>query len=141
MSSVKLKFDGLTELRNALRNLPSDLTGEASHIVEGIANGAASEIRQAYPSVTGNLISGVQVTRFEHGKVAAGALVKSSARHAHLFEFGTKSRRTSKGWNRGTMPKAPENERMVPIIVKARYRMFGLLADMLRRAGLLVEQS
>ena len=139
MSSVKLRFDGMTELRTALRNLPEDLTGEAGHIVEGVANGAATEIRRGYPNHTGHLIAGVVVTHFEHGKVAAGALVKSAARHAHLFEFGTKSRRTAKGWNRGTMPKAPDQKRMVPVVVKARHRMYSQLADMLRRFGLLVE--
>lgn len=137
--SASLKFDGLTELRAALRKLPEDLAGEASHIVEGIANGAAADIRRVYPSHTGRLIGGVVVTHFEHGKVAAGAIVKSGAPHSHLFEYGTKARRTGKGANRGTMPKAPESERMVPIVVRARKRMYAQLTDLLRRAGFVIE--
>jgi len=131
----------MKELREALRRLPEELTGEAGHIVEGIANGAASEIRRAYPSRSGRLIGGVVVTKFERGKVAAGAIVKSSAPHAHLFEFGTSSRRTGRGWNRGQMPDAPESERMVPIVVKARRRMYSLLADLLRRTGFVVSEA
>jgi hypothetical protein len=137
--SVKLELNGMAELREALRNLPETLAGEASHIVEGVANGVASDVRRAYPSRSGRLIGGVQVTRFETGKVAAGAIVKSAAKHAHLFEYGTASRRTSKGVNRGRMPKAPQNERMVPIVVRARKRMYSQFAEMLRRIGFVVE--
>ena len=132
---VTLKLDGMAEFREALRHLPEHLAGEASHIVEGAANGAASEVRRVYPSHTGRLIAGVRVTNFEGGKVAAGAIVKSSARHSHLFEFGTKSRRTAKGWNRGSMPKAQESERSIPIFQRARRRMYLQLADLLRRNG------
>ena len=40
MSSNRLVFSGLDELRAALRTLPADLTGEPSNIVEASANGA-----------------------------------------------------------------------------------------------------
>lgn len=136
---ASLKWNGLQELKTALRNMPEELAGEASHIVEATANGAAAEVRRAYPSKSGRLIGGVHVTHFEGGKVAAGAVLKSSAPHSHLFERGTRSRKTDKGWNRGSMPEAPENRKMVPIVVKARRRMYSLLTEMLRRAGFVIE--
>lgn len=153
MAYVKLRFDGMSELRAALRNMPAELTGEASHIVEGIANGVASRARQVYPyGPTGNLIGGVRVTHFEGGKVTAGAVVKSSARHAHLYEWGTKKPRKGRGGygkgegsrsngklaNRGRMPEAPEARAFIPIVVNARRRMFEQLEDLLRRNGLIV---
>lgn len=137
--SAKLKFDGMQEFRSMLRNLPQELTGEASHIVEATANGAASDVRRAYPSKSGRMIGGVQVTHFDGGKVAAGAILKSSAPHAHLFERGTRPRKTAQGWPRGSMPEAPEREQMIPIVVKARRFMYGKLAELLRRAGFHVE--
>ena len=137
--SAQLRLDGMAELREALRKLPEELAGEASHIIEGIANGVASETRRVYPIQTGRLVGGVKVTHFEHGKVAAGAVVKSSAPHSHLYEYGTKSRKTAKGWNRGSMPKADESKRMIPIVVRARKRMYAQLSDLLRRAGFVIE--
>jgi hypothetical protein len=136
--SVQLKLDGMKEFREALRKLPEELAGEAAHIVEGAANGVASEVRRVYPSHTGNLIGGVRVTHFEGGKVAAGAIVKSSAKHSHLYEYGTAQRRTAKGANRGRMPVPNESRRMIPIVVRARRRMYAQLADLLRRNGFVV---
>ena len=75
--SAQLRLDGMTELREALRKLPEELAGEAANIIEGIANGVASETRRVYPIQTGRLVGGVKVTHFEHGKVAAGAVVKA----------------------------------------------------------------
>lgn len=139
MSNNKLVFNGMSEFRALLRHLPEDLTSEASHIVEGTANGAAYEIKRGYPDTSGRLIGGVQVSHFEKGKVAAGAIVKSAAKHAHLFEFGTRQRRTNTGANRGVMPKAAESAAMIPKVIRARKRMYSQLADMLRRVGFRVE--
>lgn len=136
-NSTRLEFNGLAELKRALRDLPEDLAGEAQHIVEGAANSAAAEIKHGYPVKTGHLRDGLTVTHFESGKVAAGAIVKNRAKHSHLFEFGTHRRHNAKGANRGTMPAA---HKFVPIAIKARRRMYGLLADMLRRHGFTVGQ-
>ncbi len=128
------------------------LAGEASKIVEATANGVASQVRQNYPiGPTGNLVRGVNVTHFEHGKVAAGAIVKSTAKHAWIFEKGTKVRASAGGWatgrgsrkgnragNRGAMPEAPEGQKMIPVVVRARRRMFEQLFDLLRRNGFTV---
>jgi hypothetical protein len=134
--SVRLRLDGMNELRAQLRRLPEELRSDASHIVEATANGVAADVRRRYPQgETGNLIRGVAVTRVDAGKVAAGAIVKSASKHAHLFERGTNTRRTGKGANRGRMPEASESQQMIPVVIRARRRMYEQLADLLRRAG------
>jgi len=150
--AATLRFDGMAEFRAALRKLPEDLAGEASNIVEATANGVAAQVRGNYPiGPTGNLVRGVTVTHFENRKVAAGAIVKSVAKHAWIFERGTKvrsgaggnergrgSRRGNRLANRSAMPEAPESQQMVPVVVRYRRRMFEQLFAMLRRHGFTV---
>lgn len=134
-----LRFDGMSEFRAALRRLPDELKAEASHIVEATANGVAAQVKQNYPTgKTGNLVRGVTVTHFEGGKVSAGAIVKSVAKHAWLYEHGSKVRRTGRGANRGQMPEAPESKQMIPIVVRARRRMTEQLIGLLQRNGFTV---
>lgn len=134
-----LRFDGMAEFRAALRRLPEDLAVEASGIVKATAEGVAAQVKGNYPTGrTGNLVRGVTVTHFENGKVAAGAVVKSTAKHAFIFERGTKPRKTSRGFNRGQMPEAPESQRMIPVVVRFRRRMVDQLIAMMERHGLTV---
>lgn len=135
MSRNRLVFEGLNELKAALRDLPDNLIGEASNIVEGAANGAATEIRSKYPHRTGNLRDGVTVTHFDGGRFSAGAIVKNTAKHAHIFEIGTQARHTAIGANRGSMPPGHV---FVPAVIKARRGMFAALKDLLVRNGLVV---
>jgi hypothetical protein len=136
-SSFELK--GLTELREALRKLPQELTEEAATIVEAHATQAQSQIVNAYPQgKTGNLRRGVTRSRERH-QFTARSIVRSRAKHAHLFEKGTGPRRTSKGANRGRMPEAAESQKMIPIVVRRRRAMVEALKVMVRRNGLLVD--
>lgn len=134
-SNNRLVFDGLDDLRTQLRDLPSELTGEASHLVEGAANGAATDIKGAYPVRTGNLRDGLTVTHFSGGKFSAGALVKNTAKHSWLFENGSQARHTSIGANRGSMPAGHV---FIPIVMRARRQMYEALKLMLVRHGLAV---
>lgn len=143
--SNRLVFDGLAELRQALRNLPSELTGEASNIVEATANAAAVEIRSEYGkhNVTGNLQAGVVISRVDKGKFSAGAIVKSSAPHAHLFEDGSQARHytTAKGAKHATgkmWGKTPPRPVFRPVMIRHRRRMWELFKDLLTRKGLSV---
>lgn len=133
--SSRLELKGMDEFRRALRELPEDLAQEASAIVLAQGEEAQRQIRTAYPQgPTGNLKRGVTV---EHNtsKFTTRAIVRSRAKHSSLFERGTKPRRTSKGWNRGTMPEAPESQRMIPIVIRRRRAMVAALIELVRRAG------
>lgn len=137
MSNNRLVFDGLADLKAALRNLPAELTGEASNLVTATANAAAVEIRSGYAKHTrsGRLQGGVIVTRVNQGKYAAGAIVKNTAPHAVIFENGTQARHTALGANRGSMPPGRV---FVPVVMRKRREMYQALKALLERKGLLV---
>jgi len=134
-----MKWDGLKELYEQLENLPADLTGEAAHIVEGVANAAAYEVRSAYGEHrhSGNLRDSVFVTNFDKGRYSAGAQVKATAHHAWLFENGSAARAyyTHNGVRHetGAMPAAHV---FIPIMMKHRREMYGQFAALLERHGL-----
>lgn len=135
----RVQLQGLQELRTALRNLPADLADEAAAIVEAHAEDAARNIQAAYPEgPTGNLKRGV-TREINRSRFGSAAIVRSRAKHAHLFEKGTAQRRTKTGANRGAMPQAPESERFIPKAIRARARMVTALKDLVRRAGFEVE--
>ena len=138
--SNRLAFDGLAELRAALRNLPAELTGEASRIVEATTNAVAVEVRSEYGKhvVTGNLQAGVVVAHVDRGKFVATGIVKSTAKHAAIFEIGTQARHTDLGANRGAMP--PGNI-FVPIAIRRRRAMEQALKNMIERHGLQVKAA
>ena len=137
--SVSLKFEGLDVLYAELRKLPADLAAEGGHIVEGFGNRAALQIRAEYDQHrdTGDLLEGVDVVHEPTG-YGARAIVKSQAKHAHLFEDGSQMRKNSYGANRGAMPAANV---FVPIMVRIRFAMYEDLAALVRRAGLEVRRG
>jgi len=129
---VTLKMTGLTELRAALRNLPEELTGEASAIVLAHAEEAQRRIESGYPQgPTGNLKRGV-VTQRSSSRFTAGATVLSRAKHAYLYEHGF----TRKGKN--TARKTPQA--MIPIVVRVRAQMVRSLIQLVRSVGFEVNE-
>lgn len=140
MSQNRLVMEGLSELRDALRQLPDDLAREAGVIVTAQAELAKDQVQRAYPEHTGRLRKGITVNR-EGDRYGARAIVRSRAPHASIYEFGTKARRTDAGANRGSMPKADDSARMIPIIVRRRRAMVAALVDLVRRFGFDVESA
>jgi hypothetical protein len=135
VSGNRLRLD-FEEIRAGLRQLLADTsaTGEAGHIVEATANGAASSIRSSYPVRTGNLRDHVTVEAQMSG-FSAGAIVINRAKHAAIFENGTQARHTAIGANRGSMPPGHV---FVPIVIRKRRQMYEQLKDLLTRSGLQV---
>lgn len=125
-------FEGMDELRQQLRNLPTDLGGEAAHIIEASANAAAATIKAGYPARTGNLRDHVYVTH-ERTQFGAIGIVKNTAKHAWIFENGTQARHTDLGANRGSMPAGHV---FVPAVIRERKRMYEDLKDLVVRHGL-----
>jgi hypothetical protein len=138
--SARIQFDGLAELRAALRSLPQDLAGEARHIVEGAANSAAADIGRAYArGRTGDLIKGVTVAHVEAGKYSAGAVVKNTSKLANIVEVGTVARHYfSKHGVKHLTGRRPAAHVFVPRVIRARRKMYDELKDMLVRNGLTV---
>lgn len=137
---MKLTLQGMQQFRAALRRLPDDLLEHGGQIVEAHAQDAQHSIVHRYPEHTGRLKAGVTL-RKQHGKYVTSAIVQSRAPHAHLFEKGTKQRRTASGANRGRMPKANEAEAMIPEVIRKRRQMMSALVAMLRNAGFSVETT
>jgi hypothetical protein len=129
--STTLRFDGMAELRAALKNLPEELRSEGAEIVIASGEDAAERIRAEYPVVDGELKRGVKVTR-QPSPFGGVAVVKSTAKHAWLYENGSQTRRNAKGANRGAMPAGNV---MVPIAVRVRREMVDSLIDLLKRTG------
>jgi len=128
----QLRIDGLAELREALKALPAELVGEASAIVHAHADAAAHEIGAGYPVKSGNLRAHLRV-EFGNDAVSATARVRNTARHAYLFETGTKARRWKNGKNTGAMPAGRV---FIPIAIQRRRIMLSALIDLVTRAGL-----
>jgi len=130
----------MAELRKALAELPNALKLEAGSRVVAAANQAQADLLARYPTgETGNLRRGLRVRAKPAGSRFGAAMeVRSTAHHAHLFEFGTKVRQTKKGANRGFMPAA---DLFVPIMQRARIRLYLELEDVIREQGLEVRKS
>lgn len=133
--SARVVLTGFEELRAALRQLPSELTEEATFIVKAAAEEAARRIVDRYPTVEGNLKDGVKVRDLSVGKFGVGKQVRSTARHAHLYEYGTQVRHTDLGYNRGSMPARPV---FVEEVVRKRRQMYERLIQMMQKHGLTV---
>jgi len=153
----RIAWDGLDVLTAALRMLPVHLRDEATTIIHATATGAMEEIKAAYPhGPTGNLKRGVKVTVRASGSAPGGditpgmgvefgaaGIVKNSAKHAWLFEYGTQGRiryvdtlpsgRVKNfGWSRGAMPPGRV---FIPIVVRRRREMYADLSDVVRKLG------
>jgi Bacteriophage HK97-gp10, putative tail-component len=132
--SARVTWLGLEELKAALQQLPADLTELAGAIVAEAADGAAEEIRAAYPEgETGNLRRGVRVKTLATGAFSVARVVRSTAPHAHLFETGTQTRQTALGYHRGFMPGA---NIFVPVVSRRRRAMLEDLVAIVEQAGL-----
>jgi hypothetical protein len=134
VSNNRIVLEGLDALRAELRRMPAELAGEASPIVTNAAERAVREIRTAYQSHarTGNLAKGLKTVALNAGAFGAGAEVRSSAKHAYMFENGTQARHTAIGANRGSMPAG---HAFIPAVIRSRRAMYASLKALLERHG------
>jgi hypothetical protein len=136
---VHWQWEGLDDLKEALRKLPRELVTAGQEIVSDEAHQAVFRIELNYGAHvhTGYLKGSVWV---REGQILAGAgayaRIVASAPHAHLFEFGTAARQWQSGKKTGTMPPAPPAHQFVPEVIQARTQMFRRLAELLARNGL-----
>lgn len=104
MSAEIIGLDrGLKELQDALTKLPQELQDEAAEVIETRTQVAAARIRGELSKYSQDLAASVEVRKIRN--LSQRVTVKRA--DAHLVEYGTASRRTAKGWNRGQMGDDP----------------------------------
>lgn len=134
MSNNRLTYDGMEEFKQALRQLPEEMSQEGGDIVIARAEEAGDDIKTAYEAsaVTGDLAKKVRVKVLSRDAGAA-AVVESTARHAYIFENGTQIRKTKAGKNLGAMPPA---NIFVPTVIRKRRAMVDDLKGLMTSKGL-----
>ena len=118
-------FHGMSALLEGLRRMPDAIEAEASHHIHAAADTMAAEVINEYAEVTGKLRAGIRVRRDN----AFRATVRSTARHAFIYERGTTARMWATGKSTGTMPKANV---FIPAAIKARAQMIEQLKRVVR---------
>lgn len=119
-------FTGMAALLEGLRRLPTQIEAEASHFVHEAAETMAAEVRNEYGVKTGNLVGHVTVTHENPFR----STVKSTARHALMYERGTVERHWAQGKSTGAMPKGNV---FIPAAIKARAQMVENLTRVVER--------
>ncbi len=141
MSNNQMVFRGFEEFKAQLRNLPSELAGEASGIVIGAAEVAAAAIEQKYRANahTGDLADGVLVEVVEAGPFGVAARVRSVGNLAWLYEMGSEARHyvTVRG-NTHLTGRMPAGNYFIPECIRRRRAMNEALKAMMERHGLTV---
>jgi len=134
----QIVWEGLTELRAALRELPANLATEASGIVNDAAEGAKAEILAAYQAHrrSGDLAAHLTLGRGRAiGRFSASTILKNNAKHAWMFENGSQARHHKLGGSTGSMPAA---HIFIPTVMRHRRAMYARLAALLEYHGLSV---
>jgi hypothetical protein len=141
----EMKWSGLDALREQLRRLPADLAAEAAPIVTAAAEAAATELRGIYLAheVSGNLANHVVLSPSNGaGQFGARVVLKSTGKHAWLFDNGSQARhyvrdgndhKTGQMWGHS----APTHV-AVTTIMKHRRQMEDALRGVVARAGFTV---
>jgi hypothetical protein len=124
MARNRIEWQGLQELRAALRALPADLRDAGNAIVRGAAERTDVATVTNYPEVTGNLRRGVGRTE-DASTFGLVVTVYSRAPHAHLYEYGTVKQ-----------PPAPPHTRLGTHAARERRRMYTELKALLASQGL-----
>jgi hypothetical protein len=128
-----VRLEGMAELIRELTNAPKDIREGGLAIVREEVEGAAEEMRNAYP---GGLKRTVKVD-FPSSTLLIGT-VKNTSPHSHLYEFGTQQRQTASGASRGVMhgrTGGGGRPITVPIAKRRRRQMFERLKQMLKDKG------
>lgn len=142
--SASVVIDGLDDLFAALRNLPKELGGEATAIVEHSARAAFNQISANYAAHTrtGHLARSmkIEIQKTEFGAIA---VVSNTDKIAYVFENGSVARHYITKANgvvhvTGQMP--PLNA-FIPPASRNRFRMYDALRRMMESKGLEVTGS
>jgi hypothetical protein len=118
-----------------LNRIMPELQATSRPIIDRLVTKTATELKAVYPAgKTHQLRDGVQT---ESAKLTAGGVigqVHSWSKYAHMWEFGTQDRHTSKGWERGRSP-SHRQEGMITISSRNRRQMVIELREVVRAYG------
>jgi hypothetical protein len=143
MADNRLLLHGYDELVAQLRALPAALTAEAQDLVDASAVRATQAVEAQYPiGKTGNLRGGVFVQLGVRGHHVAASRALTTAPHSHIYEHGTKARKT-KGRGKYRRPAGRGTQRprvtFIPIVDNERKgRLYPQLRAMVEAHGLKV---
>ncbi len=131
-------FDGLDELRAALRSLPADLAAEATTIVQQAAVGAKADMQ--YPATAAELTEHLVVDTVDGGPYGAAARVRNTSRMAFWFENGTEARHyiTKAHGVRHELGRMLPGHYFLPPVIRRRAAMYQQLKALVERHGLTV---
>jgi hypothetical protein len=90
-----MRWDGLRELREELRQLPEACRGEAAKVVEGEVNAAYVTVKRVYEAhrFTGFLSRKLMIEPLKiRGALTTGLVLRSASPLAWLFDNGTQAR-------------------------------------------------
>lgn len=91
MASATLELRGLDALKTLVGSFAETCTVNGQRLADAAADEAVEQIRAAYPQgPTGNLKKGVRRVRVKGDGHRVLAIAKSTAPHAHLYEYGTR---------------------------------------------------
>jgi hypothetical protein len=130
---TSVRWEGLEELKAALRQLPAELAGEASNIVQATANGAIVDMRAEYPP--GELRDKLYQSTQSTGPFGAGIVIRNASGWAWHWDHGTQLRHWIDGKSTGQM--APHHT-FGRVMAQSRRRMYAQLWQLLERTGLRV---
>jgi len=130
---MPVHWTGLEEFVVELRDVGDTLTAEAHAILLARAEAAKTAIAAAYPVQTGRLQGGLRLsTPRGRGVNLAGMVLRQTAPHGHLYEYGTQERQNKAGANRGRMPAHPTFK---PIAATHRQTALQAVIDRLKAYG------
>jgi hypothetical protein len=138
---VNVRWNGLDEFRELLRDLPTALRDDADDILIEAANRAEAEIRRGYTrGKTGDLLAGLYQNR-RSGPFGIAIRLINKAAHAWLWDNGTEARHytTTRGKQHATgamWGKRPAPHTFDRAVLASRRRMFDDLKAMMRAHGL-----
>lgn len=91
MAAATLEIQGLDELKKLVAGFADACTDDGQQLADQAAMRAVEEVKAAYPQgPTGNLKKGVRIVRVKGDGHRVLSIVKSTAPHAHLYEYGTR---------------------------------------------------
>lgn len=138
-----MKWEGLDDLRDALRRLPVDLRDDSGEIVQEAAREAFNTISQEYGEHTGALRRGLRLRGLQVSTFGSAVDLVNTAPHAWLWDHGSEARHyitkhgvkhpTGKMWGRSSPPHT-----FGRASGRARRAMVGKLIAMMERHGLIV---